>query len=79
MIHPIFQPRKKSALCLMARWTLKCKNCSFPFTHSQIDDSSASSFFLPEKPDFAVGGSEFECPNCGHQATYQRTDLMYQA
>jgi rubredoxin len=63
----------------MARWTLKCENCGFPFTHSQTDDSSAPNFFLPEKPDFPAGGSEFECPNCGHESTYQRTDLVYQA
>jgi len=52
---------------LMVRWTLKCENCGFPFTHSLIDDSSAPNFFLPEKPDFPVGGSELECPNCGHE------------
>jgi hypothetical protein len=36
----------------MARWTLKCENCGFPFTHSQIDDSSAPNFFLPESQTF---------------------------
>jgi predicted RNA-binding Zn-ribbon protein involved in translation (DUF1610 family) len=82
---PYFRAAQRSAFCLMrrrsdmARWTLKCENCGFPFPHTLIDDSSAPNYFLPEKPDFPVGGSELECPNCGHEATYQRTDLVYQA
>jgi len=63
----------------MSRWTLKCENCSFPFTHSMIDDSGAVNFLEPAKPEFPEGGSELECPNCGHKDTYQRTDLMYSA
>ena len=63
----------------MSRWTLKCENCSFPFTHSMIDDSGALNFLEPAKPEFPEGGSELECSNCGHKDTYQRTDLMYSA
>jgi len=62
----------------MARWALQCKNCGFAFTHSEIDQSNAPSFFLPEKPEFPAGGSEFECPSCGHKATYRRTDFVYE-
>jgi DNA-directed RNA polymerase subunit RPC12/RpoP len=29
------------------------------------------------QPSFPEGGRKFECPNCGHKATYQRTDLNY--
>ena len=61
----------------MPRWTLQCENCKFVFTHSMIDDSGALNFFEPPKPEFAEGGSELECPNCGHKATYQRTELSY--
>jgi hypothetical protein len=34
-------------------------------------------FLEPPKPEFPKDGIEFECPNCGHQAIYQRTDLGY--
>jgi hypothetical protein len=36
-------------------------------------------FFFPIKPEFPAGGSELQCSNCGKNATYQRTDLMYRA
>jgi hypothetical protein len=51
---------------------LKCANCN----QCAIEDT-LQSYFLPAKPDFPEGGRKFECPNCGHKATYQQTDLKY--
>lgn len=45
-------------------------------TKFAIEDT-LESYFFPERPYFPEGGKEFECPNCGHKATYQRTDLVY--
>jgi hypothetical protein len=42
-----------------------------------IDDAGVWSLYMPLKPEFSPGGNEFECPSCGHMATYQRTDLKY--
>jgi hypothetical protein len=44
-----------------------------------IRDAGTPDFFLPEKPEFPEGGSELECPNCGHKDTYQRHELVYHA
>jgi hypothetical protein len=60
----------------MAAWSLNCENCNQKLTKFSIEDT-LESYFFPEKPDFPEGGKEFECPNCGHNATYQRTDLVY--
>jgi hypothetical protein len=62
----------------MARWTLRCDNCNFEFTHSMIEDSGVANFFQPTKPEFPEGGAELECPNCGSKDTYQRHELAYQ-
>jgi DNA-directed RNA polymerase subunit RPC12/RpoP len=62
----------------MARWTLRCDNCKFEFTHSMIEGSGVANFFQPPKPEFPHGGAELECPNCGHKDTYQRHELAYQ-
>jgi rubredoxin len=63
----------------MARWTLRCDNCNFEFTHSMIDQASAIDFFEPSKPEFPEDGAELECPNCGSKDTYQRHELAYQS
>ena len=60
----------------MAAWQLTCANCDQKLTKFAIEDS-LESYFFPEKPDFLEGGKEFECPNCGHKATYQRSNLVY--
>ena len=60
----------------MAAWGLRCVNCNQRLAQFAIEDT-LESYFFPEKPDFLEGGKEFECPNCGHKATYQRTDLVY--
>ena len=62
----------------MARWVLNCSNCNEAFTHSTIDDTGIANYFMPKKPDFPPDGAEFECPNCGHSATYQQSDLRFQ-
>lgn len=63
----------------MASWNLSCKNCQKSFVHSSIEVKEMSDYFLPEKPEFPEGGSDIECPNCGHVANYQRNDLTYSA
>jgi rubredoxin len=44
-----------------------------------IEEGGLVSFFEPSKPDFPEGGSELECPNCGHKDTFLRTELTYRA
>ena len=63
----------------MPRWVLKCSNCDFIFTHSNIKDESLSDYYFPPKPEFPVQGSELDCPQCKSKATYQRTGLLYHA
>jgi rRNA maturation endonuclease Nob1 len=63
----------------MSNWVLECSNCQTVFTHSMIDETKMLSYFLPLKPAFPPSGSQLECPHCGSKATYQRTDLRYQA
>jgi DNA-directed RNA polymerase subunit RPC12/RpoP len=60
----------------MAVWVLNCANCNQELTKCPIEDT-LESYFLPEKPDFPESGKEFECPNCGHKATYQRTNFVH--
>ena len=62
----------------MAAWGLKCAICNQGLTKFAVVDS-LENYFFPAKPDFPEGGKEFECPNCGHKTTYQRTDLTYMA
>jgi hypothetical protein len=44
-----------------------------------IEEGGMLSYFLPQKPEFPPGGIEMECPGCKQEATYQRSDLSYQA
>ena len=60
----------------MASWVLKCASCHQNLAKFAIDET-VESYFFPAKPDFPEGGRKFECPNCGHKSTYQRTDLTY--
>ena len=60
----------------MAAWGFTCANCNKQFAQFEIEDT-VENYFFPEKPDFPKGGKEFECPNCGHKAMYQRIDLAY--
>ena len=62
----------------MASWGINCVNCDKRFAQFDIEDT-LESYFFPVKPDFPEGGKEFECPNCGHKATYQRNNLVYMA
>jgi hypothetical protein len=63
----------------MASWSIECPNCMSNFNYSAIDDAKLESFYFPLKPDFPAGGSELQCPHCGHKAKYQSADLFYQA
>ena len=58
----------------MASWVLICPKCNSAFAHSQVKDT-LENFFLASKPAFPTGGTTLDCPNCGHTATYQQTDL----
>lgn len=60
----------------MASWVLKCADCKQNLARFAIEDT-LESYFLPAKPSFPEGGKKFECPNCGHKATYQRSDVNY--
>jgi len=46
-------------------------------THSLIDDSKLENFYLPLKPTFPQGGTEFACPSCGHKKKYNALDVFY--
>ena len=63
----------------MPRWMLMCLNCEIKFQYAPIDDSRTQDRLLPLKPLFPIIGLEIKCPHCGHQATYQRTELFYEA
>jgi uncharacterized Zn finger protein (UPF0148 family) len=56
-----------------------CPSCEMKFQFARIDDSRAQDRLLPLKPLFPIIGLEIKCPHCGHRATYQRTDLIYEA
>jgi len=61
----------------MASWAMKCGNCGEAITHSPIDDTKLENFYFPLKPAFPDGGTEFECPTCGHKEKYSALDLFY--
>ncbi len=61
----------------MASWNLKCTNCHKTFWHSDVKEDLMNLYFA-EKPIFSESGATFQCPHCGHKATYQRRDLFYQ-
>lgn len=63
----------------MPTWVLACVKCNFKFEYSQIGDVGMSSWRASVKPDIPPEGNECVCPNCGHNAIYNRTDLVYQA
>jgi hypothetical protein len=62
----------------MAYWRLTCVNCKKKLIQFMIEDV-LENFYLPPKPEFPKGGKRFDCPSCGHNALYQRTDLIYAA
>jgi DNA-directed RNA polymerase subunit RPC12/RpoP len=62
----------------MAKWILICAKCKSEFEHSQVGDIGMSQLELPVKPDVPTGAT-CVCPNCGHSATYLRTDLLYRS
>jgi hypothetical protein len=61
----------------MARWVLVCPKCETEFEHSQIGDAGVASFYEPTKPVFSPTDNKCVCLNCGHSATYLRTNLLY--
>jgi hypothetical protein len=63
----------------MPKWILICRNCKTEFQHSQISDVGLASLLLADKPNIPPSGNICVCPNCGHAASYQRTDLFYRA
>jgi DNA-directed RNA polymerase subunit RPC12/RpoP len=63
----------------MPSWILNCASCGSNFTQSVIEPRKLEDHYLPAKPELAPEGAELECPGCGQKATYQRSDLRYQA
>jgi DNA-directed RNA polymerase subunit RPC12/RpoP len=66
------------ALCSGARmphWAFGCVNCTKSFGHIRILSDNAVNHFLPLKPD--VEPAVYDCPHCGHKATYGRADFIY--
>jgi hypothetical protein len=63
----------------MARWTLFCPHCHFPFVHSLIEVKAIEDYFLPVKPDLVAEGANLKCSVCGYLGLYYRCDLTYQA
>lgn len=63
----------------MPSWILNCVGCGANLTHSVIEPREIEDRYLPTKPEFAAEGAELECSGCGQKATYQRSDLRYQA
>jgi DNA-directed RNA polymerase subunit RPC12/RpoP len=65
----------------MSSWNLPCRNCKALFAESAIAEDQALLWrmFFPAKPKLPSGGSEFECPHCGHKAVYETSDYVYRA
>jgi DNA-directed RNA polymerase subunit RPC12/RpoP len=57
----------------MAAWHLNCSKCNQRLARFNIEDGFEN-LFLPARPNFLKGGRQYECPNCGHKATYHQTD-----
>src|ERR1700687_2971879 len=61
------RPIDCSIFSLMPSWTLTCQNCSKSFTHSKIEESKLSNYYLPQMPlSLNTDGSvhvEFEIVN----------------
>jgi DNA-directed RNA polymerase subunit RPC12/RpoP len=60
----------------MASWNLDCAYCHKHFRYSEIEDTLTNRY-LPAKPVFPEDGAAFQCPHCGHKATYQQHQLTY--
>jgi hypothetical protein len=65
----------------MPHWVLKCPECKFHFTHSEVHvgREDYGLWLLPSKPEFPEGGSWLECPNCKKTSLFQRFQLTYAA
>ena len=64
----------------MPSWFLQCGSCGLTFAESVIADKTIWTFLFPAaKPALPVGGSDFDCPHCGHKAVYETTDFIYRA
>jgi hypothetical protein len=63
----------------MAKSTLECRNFWASLKSLPIRQRRFADYLLPTKPDFPPDGFDIKCPNCGHVARYDRTDLIYEA
>ena len=61
----------------MAAWLLNCRSCNQRLARFNIDDDELESLYLPPKPTLLKGGKEYQCPNCGHTATYHPSDVSW--
>jgi hypothetical protein len=61
----------------VAAWVLNCSNCNQSLARFNIDDDDFENLYLAAKPILLEGGKEYDCPNCGHTATYHPNDASY--
>jgi hypothetical protein len=59
------------------RWVLNCKECRTECVYAEIPSTGIANYFLPKKPEVPKDFT-FICPTCGHEDTYDRSDLTYQ-
>jgi endogenous inhibitor of DNA gyrase (YacG/DUF329 family) len=59
------------------RWVLKCKQCGTECVYAEIPSTGIANYFLPKKPEVPKNFT-YPCPTCGHEDTYDRSDLTYQ-
>jgi hypothetical protein len=69
--------RRILALMSRKRWVLKCNECRAECSYAEIESEGVANYFFPKKPDLPPNFT-YKCPNCGHEDTYDRSDLIYQ-
>jgi hypothetical protein len=66
----------------MAEWSLNCKGCKKPITHSSVnpaENTMAYDTLWPYRPEVPESGFTMRCPSCQQSASYQRFELTYRA
>lgn len=65
----------------MPDWMLDCRECKKAFVHSRVTvvPGQYEPWAREPKPEFPIGGSILECPNCKIVPVYQSYELTYSA
>jgi endogenous inhibitor of DNA gyrase (YacG/DUF329 family) len=66
----------------MAEWSLDCKGCKKPITHSSVNLAEKHMPYdslWPSRPEVPEDGVTVRCPNCQQSASYHRHELTYRA